>query len=321
MQALHKHFLEALAAQLRHTAVKDAVRRLLVHEKGQAHRLFIADDHRLSAFIFFPVVLVGKILLLEPSCRELTVTAPGRALFEDLPDPFSADSRVQRDLKEHFIHEAAAEGHLSRRLQLHFSSAHDIGKVCRGGSYIDNQHRLGQNIIAHLEMLGLAGAHQRRARLGNDPHRRIPGLFEQFSVDLSRCFVPARRAAHVKAAVLSLNKVSAHIELTQNSRREGLDVLAAFGVPQETALKPELSRDGFRIVAGRFTDHELPVSEPGIGRYKAFRLPHCENAGNCDVVFIEIGDRALRVSKVKSVIAIHHAPPLLTAGIRQVLCG
>ena len=96
-------------------------------------------------------------------------------------------------------------------------SATEIG--C-GGSDIHDQHRLGQNIVADLEMLGLAGTDQSRTRLGNNADRRIACILEQLSVTLPCCLVPAGRAADIETAVLFFDQAAAHIELTQHTCRK-----------------------------------------------------------------------------------------------------
>ena len=159
-------------------------------------------------------------------------------------------------------------------------------------------------------MLGLAGAHKGRSRLRDDAHGRIPHILEQFPVTLPRGLVPAGWAAHVKAAVLVLDKSAAHIQLSQDAGREGLDVFAALRIPEVPALETDLALNGFRVVTGGLPDQELSVPEAGIRRHKAFFLAHCQDARHIGIVLVQIGDGALRVSEVKSIIAFHRRSPI-----------
>ena len=160
LQAVHEYIPETAPLKLRDPVVQDMVRCFGVHDELKPDRLFIADDDRLHALIVFPVFLVGKIFLFELSCSEFAVTLPGRALLEDLPDPLSSYGRVQRAAKQHLVHDTASQRHLARGLHIHFLAAHDVGEIRRRGSHVYDQHRLGQNIVPYLEVLGLAGAHQ-----------------------------------------------------------------------------------------------------------------------------------------------------------------
>ena len=158
-------------------------------------------------------------------------------------------------------------------------------------------------------MLGLAGAHKSRARLRDDAHGWIAHILEQLPVALPCRLVPARGAAHIEAAVLVLDKAAAHIQLSQDSGGKRLDVFPALRILQISALETDLALDGFRVVACGFPDHKLSVPESGVCRHEALLFAHCQDARHIGIVLIQIGDGALRVPQVKSIIAFHLRHP------------
>ena len=132
---------------------------------------------------------------------------------------------------------------------------------------------MGENVVADLQMLGLAGADQGRTGFRDHLDRRVSGLFKEEAVTLPGVPVPSGGAADVKAAVLILDQVSVLIELSQHACGEGADVLFALRIREETALEADLPLHRIRAVAGGFTDQKLSGHQPGIGSDKAFRVP------------------------------------------------
>ena len=140
-QALEKDFPEGTVHQTVHFLVQKFLGDLFVHRERQTDGHPVIDHHRFTASIFFPVILIGEILFLQPPCGKFAITVPGLADGEDLTDPFgvggAGDGFIQKDL----IHDAAAEKDLAGSLKPHFLAALDVGKVRSGGSDIHDEDR------------------------------------------------------------------------------------------------------------------------------------------------------------------------------------
>ena len=133
-------------------------------------------------------------------------------------------------------------------------------------------------------MAGLAGADQGGAGLGDDPDGRIARLLKDLSVALPLGFVPAGRAADVKAAVLALDQAAGHVEFAQDTAREAPYIPHDGRVRQKAALEAQAALRRVRRIAGLLSDQELARAQAGIGRDKAARLPDGHDRGLCLVI-------------------------------------
>ena len=154
-------------------------------------------------------------------------------------------------------------------------------------------------------MAGLAGADQGGPGLGNNPHGRVSRGLEDLPVALSVRAVPAGRTADIKAAVLSLDEASRHVQFSQDSSREALDIPGAGRICQKTAFKAQASFDRVRSVTGLFPDQELSGAQTGIGRNETARLPDGHHLRLGLLIFFQICNSTLGVAEVKSKIPVH----------------
>ena len=185
LQARCEHFPEGFSLQLRRRLLQDPLSKGRIHFQFQAVLFHAPDRHRLHAAVPAPVVLVGKILFLESARGEFTVAAPGRALFKNPSKRVAVRGSLHGSLQQKFVHNAAAQGDFSGCLQLDLAPAVDIGKICRRGSHIHDQHRAGEDVVANLKMPGLAGADQSSPRLRDDAHRGVSRRLKNLAVALA----------------------------------------------------------------------------------------------------------------------------------------
>ena len=139
-EAVHENLPEGPAFQLVRLLIKQERSDILIHPERQPHRVILADQHRLGAWIVLPVILLGEILFLKPAGRKLTVAPPGLALRKDPAYGLTEGGPCHRFLQQNLIHDAAAQAHFAGRLHLHLFAAADIGKVRGGAADIHHQH-------------------------------------------------------------------------------------------------------------------------------------------------------------------------------------
>ena len=222
-------------------------------------------------------------------------------------------------LQQDLIHDSAAQEHLAGGLKTDFLAVLDIGKVRGGGSDVHHQYRFGQDVISHLQMLGLAGTDQSGPGFRDDAGRRISHLFKDLTVLFPSGLVPSSGASDVEAAVLVLDQIAVEIQFTENSGRKALHILGAFLVREELALEADLPFHCVGVVTGVFADEKIVIAKPRISGNETLAVSDGQYFRNGLAFFVQTGDGALGISKIKSKKPVHdQSPPEARPFFRRV---